>query len=77
MPAIHIRDIPDDVLAALKRRAARNGRSLQMEIRHYLTLLARDTRESEELPPIELRMSSQTAQEGSWSRDEIYDETPG
>ncbi len=61
----------------LKRRAARNSRSLQMEVRHYLILLARETRESEQLAPIELRMSSQPANEGSWSRDEIYDDTSG
>lgn len=75
MPAIHIRDIPEDVLVALKKRAARNSRSLQMEIRHSLIMMARETPEVAPFPPIELRMSTQANGESSWSRDEIYEDS--
>lgn len=71
MPAIHIRDIPEDVLAALKRRAARNSRSLQMEIKHHLFLLAEEPPGIVPFRPLKLVLSDV---EGSstWSRDEIY-----
>lgn len=36
MPALHIRDVPEDTVAALKRRAARRGHSVQQELRELL-----------------------------------------
>ena len=73
MSAVHIRDVPDEVLAALKRRAARHDRSLQKELRHILTLIARDEPAPEPLPPIALKLSD--AVPGStWRRSEIYDD---
>jgi antitoxin FitA len=36
MPDITIRDVPDDVLAALKAKASRSGRSLQAYVRDLL-----------------------------------------
>lgn len=36
MAAIHVREVDDAVIDALKARAARNQRSLQGEIRHIL-----------------------------------------
>ena len=71
MPAIHIRDIPDDVLDALKRRAAMNSRSLQMEIKHHLTQLARETLITS-LPPLQLEMSKLEGTDTNWRRDDIY-----
>ncbi|MBT9582455.1 hypothetical protein IV102_03830 [bacterium] len=70
MPAIHIRDIPEDVLAALKRRAATNHRSLQMELRYTLIQLARQGLPEEASPELDLKMSRATS--GNWSREEIY-----
>ena len=75
MPAIHIRDIPEDVLDALKRRAAKNSRSLQMEIRHSLITLARETADIAPFPPIDLHMSELSSTEPSWSREEIYEDS--
>lgn len=74
MPAIHIRDIPEDVLAALKRRAAKNSRSLQMEIRHHLIQLALEAPAPPPLPALSLEMSELSDSEPSWSREEIYDD---
>jgi plasmid stability protein len=32
MPSLHVRNVPPQVYAALKKRAARNGRSLNAEV---------------------------------------------
>ena len=70
MPAIHVRDIPEEVIEALKRRAARHRRSLQKELVHILESLARDEPEGIKLPPLELKFSK--AEKGKWSREDIY-----
>ena len=36
MPALHVRDVPEDTVAALKRRAALHGHSVQQELRDIL-----------------------------------------
>jgi len=71
MPAIHVRDVPDDVLDALKRRAKRHERSLQKELRHLLSTIAREEPPGKPLPPIELKLSS-ASPTTSWRREEIY-----
>ena len=70
MPALHIRDVPSDVLAALKRRAAREQRSLQGELRYLLAQIARD--EPPEEPRAALRLHMSEAREGRWNREEMY-----
>lgn len=42
MPALHIRNVDDAVIAALKARAVRNRRSLQGEVRKLLEAAAAD-----------------------------------
>jgi hypothetical protein len=74
MKAIHVRNLPDDVVAALKRRAAHHRRSLQKEVEEILALAARDAPRVTPLPPIagELVMADVPASSGTWSREEIY-----
>lgn len=36
MPALHLRNVPEDIIAALKERAARNHRSAEAEHRRIL-----------------------------------------
>lgn len=72
MPAIHIRDIPPEVLEALKRRARANNRSLQTELRHILLKLASESPPAEPLPPLILHLSNACDTGSSWGRDEIY-----
>lgn len=74
MPAIHIRDVPPEDLDALKRRAARNHRSLQAELRMILSQIARTELSAEPLPPIRLHLSSATPSISAWRRSEIYDD---
>ena len=45
MPALHIRDVPTDVVEALRERARSNGRSLNAELIVLLTEGARRHRE--------------------------------
>ncbi|UNX55963.1 Arc family DNA-binding protein [Georgenia sp. TF02-10] len=42
MAAISVRDLDDDVRERLRVRAARNGRSMEAEIRHILTAAVRE-----------------------------------
>lgn len=36
VPALHIRDVPEETVAAIKRRAALRGHSVQRELRELL-----------------------------------------
>ncbi|WP_166350843.1 FitA-like ribbon-helix-helix domain-containing protein [Phytoactinopolyspora limicola] len=51
MAAIHIRDVSDSTLAALRERAARHGHSMQHEIRRILDAAAREPVEGERPEP--------------------------
>lgn len=73
MPAIHVRNIPTDVVEALKRRAARHERSLQRELRHLLCQIAEREPSGAPWLPIELTLSD-AAPATSWRRDEIYED---
>lgn len=70
MPAIHVRNLSEEVIDALKRRAARHRRSLQNELAFILESIARQEPDGGELPPIKLHLSKAT--KGSWRREEIY-----
>jgi plasmid stability protein len=71
MPATQIRDMPPDVIAALKRRAARHERSLEGELRYVLAAMAREEPPALPLPPLHLKLS-QASLPTTWSREEIY-----
>lgn len=71
MPAVHIRAVPDEVLEALKRRAARHDRSLQKELRYTLENIAREDAPSRPQPPISLRLAK-TSPATTCRREEIY-----
>ncbi len=40
MSALHIRDVPEEKVTAIKRRAARRGHSVQQELREVLEKVA-------------------------------------
>ncbi len=73
MPAVHVRDVPSEVLAALKRRAARHDRSLQKELRRILVDAAEREPGPRRLPPLHLTLSD-AAPPTTWPRSEIYGE---
>ena len=75
MKSLHIRQIEESTLNALKRRAQRHRRSLQKEIESLLTDAARMEPRSEE-SGIGLRALIKTVATGrsetGWSREELY-----
>ena len=73
MPAIHVRDVPESTIAALKERAARHGRSMQQEIRQLLDDAAAAPMAAEQLPALQL-VIGHSGGTSTWSRDEIYDD---
>lgn len=73
MQAIHIRDVPDHVVAALKRSARAHHRSLQGEVLATLEEAARRAPPAELPAPLELALSSAPTV-SSWSREEVYDD---
>lgn len=77
MQAIHIRGVPDSVVAALKRRAAANHRSMQGEVLHILSEEARKAPPSEPPAPISLRTVA-SGRTSDYTREAIYgDSTRG
>ncbi len=72
MKALHIRDLPLDVVEALKRRAARHHRSLQGELKSILCAIASDEPAEEGVPPLRLNLSDTRDGTTQWRREEIY-----
>lgn len=73
MPALHVRDVDDAVLEALKARAVRNHRSLQGEVRAILEETALGGARSSRTGARRLRIK--TVRVGApvrYSRDVIY-----
>jgi plasmid stability protein len=71
MAALQIREIAPEVVAALERRAARNERSLEGELRHILSMIAREEAPPPPLPPLHLKLS-QASPPTAWRREDIY-----
>jgi plasmid stability protein len=71
MPAIHIRDVPDATVAALKERARRNGRSMQRELREILDAAAAEPPAEAAQQPLQL-VTVRTSGTATWRREEIY-----
>lgn len=75
MPAIHVRDVDDAIIDALKARAARNHRSLQGEIRAILEESVREAGPSARQR--KRRLQIKTVRVGApvrYSRDVIYED---
>lgn len=73
MTALHVRNLPESVVTALRERAARNGQSMQQEIRQILEAAAQASPPRE--PPVPVRLTTvRTAVTSSWDREEIYGE---
>jgi plasmid stability protein len=74
MPAVHVRDLDDAIVAALKKRAATNRRSLQGELKLILEEAAfgrsraQGKRKSLRLHTVRVGQAS------TYSRDDIYDD---
>lgn len=73
MPALHIRDVPEETVAAIKRRAARHGRSVQQELREVLEAVAAEQVIGGRPRPLTLRTVA-TGHVESFDRAEFYDD---
>lgn len=71
MAAIHVRDVPEQVLEALKRRAEVHHRSLQGELLQILEQAAASAPLGRDPGPLRLTLA-EGAGDGTWSRQEIY-----
>ncbi len=71
MTAIHVRNVPEPVLAALRERAARHGQSMQQEVRSILEAAATAPPLLEAPQPIQLT-TVRTASTSTWDREGIY-----
>jgi plasmid stability protein len=73
MPALHVRDVDDAILDALKARAARNHRSLQGEVRAILEAAAAEAGRAKK----GRRLRIKTVRVGApvkYSREVIYED---
>jgi plasmid stability protein len=76
MPAIHVRNVDDAVIAALKARARKNHRSLQGEVKSILEDAASSPAEvgaKRTARRLQLR-TVRVGSRSSYSRDVIYDD---
>lgn len=74
MPALHVRDVPESVVTAIRERAARNGQSMQQEMRTILEAAAGASPPGGTWEPVRLT-TVRTSSTSSWSREEIYDDS--
>lgn len=72
MPALHVRDVPEDTVAALKRRAALHGHSVQQELRDILDRAAAEPVRARVPRTVELQTVS-TGRSGTFDRTTFYD----
>jgi plasmid stability protein len=73
MPALHIRDVPEETVAAIKRRAARHGRSVQQELREVLETVAAEGVAGGRPRPLSLR-TVETGHVEPFDRADFYDD---
>jgi plasmid stability protein len=69
--AVHIRDVPDSVVSALRERADRHGHSMQQELRQILAAAAAQEPEAEQRPPLRL-ITTRTPSSATWRREDLY-----
>lgn len=72
MKSIHIRDVPDETVEALKRLARMHRRSLQGELKH---LLERSAAFAKRPKSDEFKLNRVSiGGKGKWSREEYYED---
>ncbi|WP_371744646.1 Arc family DNA-binding protein [Georgenia sp. TF02-10] len=71
MAALHVRNLPESVVTALRQRAARNGQSVQQEIRQILEAAVSEPASHEVPGPVRLT-TVRAATTSTWGREEMY-----
>jgi plasmid stability protein len=73
MAAIHVRNVPEHLMIALRERAARHGHSMQQEIMEVLQMAAAELADAEEVEPLRL-ITTKTSGRSTWRREDVYDD---
>lgn len=73
MTELHIRGVPEETIAAIKRRAARRGVSVQQELREALERIADEPSEGSQGRELQL-ITVETGRTESFDRSELYDD---
>ncbi len=73
VPAIHIRNVPESMLSALRERAAAHGRSMQQEVLAILDAATAEPIPRQAPSPIQL-VTTRTSTHRTWRREDIYDD---
>jgi plasmid stability protein len=71
MAAVHIRDVPESVVSALRERADRHGHSMQQELRQILAAAAAEEPEVQQQPPLRL-ITAKFSSTSTWRREDLY-----
>ena len=71
MPALHVRNVDDAVIDALKERARRNNRSLEGELREILTRAAFSPVSGKGVSKIRIKTVS-VASDSMYGREDLY-----
>ncbi|WP_017934171.1 FitA-like ribbon-helix-helix domain-containing protein [Nocardioides sp. Iso805N] len=72
MPALHIRNVPEETVALLKERAARHGRSLEAELRAILGDAAAAGEPRVGISFGDRIVMATSDHVGPWTRDDYY-----
>ena len=73
MPALHVRDIPEETIAAIKQHAARRGHSMQQELREVLERAATEPIVGGRTRPLNLTTVA-TDRTSPFDRDDFYED---
>jgi plasmid stability protein len=71
MPAIHIRNVPEPTISALRERAEAHGWSMQQEVLKILDAAAAEAIPRQAPRPIQL-VTARTSASTTWRREDIY-----
>ncbi|MRH89103.1 Arc family DNA-binding protein [Nocardia sp. SYP-A9097] len=74
MAAIHIRNVPEKTLRALRERAHRHGRSMQQELLEIIETATTEPTDSPAPEPIQLT-TAHTSGKSTWRREDLYDDS--
>lgn len=72
MPALHIRNVPEETVALLKGRAARHGHSLEAELREILDAAAAAPDPRLDISFRDRLIMSDAPVQREWTRDDAY-----
>jgi len=73
MTALHIRDVPEATVVAIRERARRDGVSMQAALRQILNDAAAAPTDIAPVEPVRLT-TTRTSGQSTWRREDLYDD---